>query len=654
MLVYVLLEGTFESATFWTKPENRAPVVGMTSVWDRRQPRITYQVPVGVIDLEKERVLSASSIKVSSGGMFVDTSEVLEIGTPLMCNVPYGEGQDAMQVRGRVAWQRERGLSDPLHPIGLGIEFVDLTEEESEQLEQIVGDREETSHPVKLQLPGLNSSVEACAKLTEQGIFIRTALPFLSIDSDVEFSFTDGTDSDAHRGRIVGVHVHLDPGSKTPRLQVEVELESIGHPEVASSEDPILLHKESSLNGVMVEYMGPNDTEKMHPADAVASMDRIDRAIAVVQPAEMELEYFGGPVGTPVEGLPAFESDAALPEVEAFAEPVPLEQEVAEYSVPLSALGFDEEQAIEITEVPFANSTIGAAEDAEAYVGDFVEEELFAATTEQPYHVDNYDDGDDDSLYEKTHSHTDTRRLWVMAAAVVLVVGGALAFGLHSSEESAQADSSVKQSGEDRVAEMIEDSQADVAEVQAIGISPSGEGTEESFEGEYDLNTLLALQEAKAEKIEKQTAAPVVKDEQSVVKKAVPVVKPVAKPTPKKSEPSVVKPAEKASVKQRETIHGLRIVEDENTLTLRLPFKGKSDQFQSYKLADPPGIAVNLPFATPTGGFESSMEPKNPSVRLVWLRQRLGGTHFRVFFSEKRSDCSASIKGASVVIRCQK
>ena len=56
----------------------------MSSVWDRRNRRISYQVPVGLVDVEAERVLNTSSINVSEGGIFVDTDEYLLIGAPIV------------------------------------------------------------------------------------------------------------------------------------------------------------------------------------------------------------------------------------------------------------------------------------------------------------------------------------------------------------------------------------------------------------------------------------------------------------------------------------------------------------------------------------------------------------------------------------------
>ncbi len=511
----------------------------MTSVWDRRKPRITYQVPVGVYDVGREQALSVSSINVSQGGMFVDTTESLAIGTELICNLPLGIGNDALRVRGRVAWLREQQTKDVHRPVGMGIEFVDLSDEESGQLSEIVGAKEETSYPVQMQLTGMGGAVRACAKLTDQGIFIRAPLPFLSQDSRVDFSFIDNED-ESHRGRIVGVEIHHDEDTNVPRLQVEIELDSIGHDELqipqplAQVEESEVLPSKSE-HAAGPQYVGPEDTVKTSSVFEARVSGDVD---------------------------------------------VDAEQWTAES-----------------TELP----------------SDDIEDD----------DEDEYSDWHDDEYGEVPSG--EKRPLWPLMAAIVFVVGGALAFGLYGEGEDAKAAVVEERGQSDEVLALLDG--VEFEPVEAIATGPIGGKTAVEEHGEV---------------------APVIED--AVVEIAQAREK---SPTGSAGKPatSVERPRTSSAKNTSETIHGLKITDGEE-LVFRLPIRGTDERFSSYRLADPPGIAVNLPYAKPKSGFVDSISPKHPLIRRAWIRERLGGLHFRLFFTDASQNCKASVKKKTLVIRC--
>lgn len=207
----------------------------MTTLWDRRQPRIQYRVPVGVVDLDRQRTFSATSVNVSEGGIFVDSEELLDIGSDLVCNIPIDRDEHAVEVRGRVAWLRPEWLSDQVRPRGMGIEFVDLTENAAERLRNVIGPVDDKSHSVVLRVDGHDSPIHARAVLTSEGIFLRSPLPFLRLRSSVQFSFTEDDVDSSYGGRIHSVSVHVG-SDRVPKLQVEVELTSLGHQEIVPPE----------------------------------------------------------------------------------------------------------------------------------------------------------------------------------------------------------------------------------------------------------------------------------------------------------------------------------------------------------------------------------------------------------------------------------
>jgi len=73
---------------------------------------------------------------VSEGGAFIETSEILEPGTPLKLEVDPGSGEPPLQLDAVVRWGREIGNMDG--PAGVGVEFENIEDEDFAALERIV------------------------------------------------------------------------------------------------------------------------------------------------------------------------------------------------------------------------------------------------------------------------------------------------------------------------------------------------------------------------------------------------------------------------------------------------------------------------------------------------------------------------------------
>jgi hypothetical protein len=73
---------------------------------------------------------------VSEGGAFIETSEILEPGTPLKLDIDPGNGEPALQLDAVVRWGREIGNMDG--PAGVGIEFENVEDGDFAVLEGIV------------------------------------------------------------------------------------------------------------------------------------------------------------------------------------------------------------------------------------------------------------------------------------------------------------------------------------------------------------------------------------------------------------------------------------------------------------------------------------------------------------------------------------
>jgi uncharacterized protein (TIGR02266 family) len=73
---------------------------------------------------------------VSEGGAFIETSEILEPGTPLRLEIDPGNGEPSLQLDAVVRWGREIGNMDG--PAGVGVEFENVEDEDFAAIERIV------------------------------------------------------------------------------------------------------------------------------------------------------------------------------------------------------------------------------------------------------------------------------------------------------------------------------------------------------------------------------------------------------------------------------------------------------------------------------------------------------------------------------------
>ena len=104
---------------------------------------------------------------------------------------------------------------------------------------------------------------------------------------------------------------------------------------------------------------------------------------------------------------------------------------------------------------------------------------------------------------------------------------------------------------------------------------------------------------------------------------------------------------------KRQVLGGVVVRESSESLILRLPFTGTAEKVSHYVMNEPTALAVNLPYAQPKKGFFQSLEPKSDAVRLIWVRERLGGVHFRVFFKGERPTCDVQTDKQELVLRCK-
>lgn len=84
---------------------------------------------------------------MSEGGLFVATHELIGIGKQVDLEVQLPGEEKPIRVSGEVRWQRT--VADPSNGVlpGFGAEFVDLSPEDRQRLEQFLEQREPIFHP---------------------------------------------------------------------------------------------------------------------------------------------------------------------------------------------------------------------------------------------------------------------------------------------------------------------------------------------------------------------------------------------------------------------------------------------------------------------------------------------------------------------------
>ena len=75
---------------------------------------------------------------ISSGGLFLATSELREIGDIIEFGLQLGEGKTEIQMRGEVRWVREANDWTEDVPPGMGIKFLNLDPRIGEKIEVFI------------------------------------------------------------------------------------------------------------------------------------------------------------------------------------------------------------------------------------------------------------------------------------------------------------------------------------------------------------------------------------------------------------------------------------------------------------------------------------------------------------------------------------
>jgi len=102
--------------------------------------RFTAPVPVKYYcDGEPGRVLSINSVDLSTGGMFIETKELLPIDTPLNIGFKLPEDSRIIKCSGRVSWlNHPESIKNQNLPTGIGVQFTNLSMDDIASLRNFI------------------------------------------------------------------------------------------------------------------------------------------------------------------------------------------------------------------------------------------------------------------------------------------------------------------------------------------------------------------------------------------------------------------------------------------------------------------------------------------------------------------------------------
>lgn len=113
------------------KPIKRESFIAIFHKWLQGTVRIAPRVDAR-LNLrygEEQNLLNNYSVNLSTGGVFIETENILSPDTALCVEFMLPESREKIACKGRVAWVNHPDkILNPALPVGMGIQFLDLNE----------------------------------------------------------------------------------------------------------------------------------------------------------------------------------------------------------------------------------------------------------------------------------------------------------------------------------------------------------------------------------------------------------------------------------------------------------------------------------------------------------------------------------------------
>ena len=240
----------------------------------RRQPRVAYAASVRLHSPGRRRPIDGRSINLSRSGVLIESLSPCPVGAEVICEITLPGG--ASQLRGHVT--RLQALSPAA--VGLGIEFAEVAPGDDQRLIEAVERQNPGARVVQVRFEGMKEPLRSRATLTDDGIRLTTALPFLRLRSTVEVMFLSGRTKLSSHGVVRDIELDRESADGIPRLGVNVTLPTEEETTATATTAGTVPEAASDGNGV--------------PSGVVAA-------------ARLGADLASAPFGTPgptVEGLP--------------------------------------------------------------------------------------------------------------------------------------------------------------------------------------------------------------------------------------------------------------------------------------------------------------------------------------------------------------
>ena len=125
-----------------TKPINRhffmAIIRKYFPVPERKAPRFIAKLRV-LYGQDPQKLLTDYSANVSTGGLFIETLNLLAVGTALTIEFILPVHEKKISCRGKVAWLNQPELiKNPNLPVGMGLQFLDISFDDMNAIREFI------------------------------------------------------------------------------------------------------------------------------------------------------------------------------------------------------------------------------------------------------------------------------------------------------------------------------------------------------------------------------------------------------------------------------------------------------------------------------------------------------------------------------------
>ncbi|MBW1897255.1 MAG: TIGR02266 family protein [Deltaproteobacteria bacterium] len=109
----------------------------------RSKTRVPVSLPVTYRD--EDSFFKVVTGDLSGGGLFIRSDRLLEVGEKFLVNLRLPERTNSVIIKCEVVWVKEKALDSVNGPPGMGVKFINMTEEDREALEKYLEDLPEAA-----------------------------------------------------------------------------------------------------------------------------------------------------------------------------------------------------------------------------------------------------------------------------------------------------------------------------------------------------------------------------------------------------------------------------------------------------------------------------------------------------------------------------